>query len=132
MKVYRYATKEEVERVLCGDLSSVGTVYQKIDCNTHKYKDNIKYLHFFKKITGIDDVKKLRDNNKTYYICEYDIPLIVLLIGRGTGYYDTRGYENDVKTQVEYIVPVETIKPQWLKKYIIDNVETTSETETTF
>ena len=57
------------------------------------------------------------------YICEYEIPMIVLLLGRGLGYYPSSGYDCGHESEVEYIIPNHIIKSKWLKKYYLENNE---------
>ena len=124
MKVYRYATKREIDNILNGKLDKIGHTFSKSKCNTHNYRNKIKYLHFFKKVDSIDKIKSLRKGSKDqYYICEYDIPMLVLMIGRGVGYYSPKGYKHGNATKhVEYIVPISNFKIEWLKNYILDDI----------
>ncbi len=133
IKVFRYATKEEVDLILQGRILDVGGYCEKTNCNTHRYKCDTKYLHFFKKISSIEEIKCLkRGKKRTYYICEYDIPMLVLMFGRGVGYYNSKGLYKNLTSHVEYIVPVEYMRTEWLKMYKIDNFEKSNEKEMTF
>ena len=131
MKVYRYATKDEIDNILNGNISQIGKIYEKRNCNTHNYKEGVKYLHFYKNIKSILEIKKLRKSkSKTFCICEFDIPMVVLMLGKGVGYYNASGYDVDLNSHAEYIVPVEQMKKKWLKNYKVDEVFKLSDNET--
>lgn len=116
MIVYRYSSPTELNNIINCKLDCVGSCFERSDVNTHRYKKNIKYLHFFKDLKAISEIKKVRQDN-VYYICKYDIPIITLMLGRGYGYYEGRGYKYDNSTIKEYIVPVDKFSPKWLVDY---------------
>lgn len=121
MKVYRYANEKELQAILKDDKENIGRIFVNSGTNTHKYNPSKKYLHFFKKFSSIKEIQCLyRDNECKYFICEYDIPLIVLMLGRGKGFYTPSGYDVDVNKCLEYIVPIDKFKSCWLKKYFPD------------
>ena len=124
MKVYRYLSQTELDNILSGNISEIGQEYsnekyKKI--NTHKYKENVKYLHFFKHKEDISKIKnaKFLPPNK-YYICEFDIPILILLKGMGQGHYDGQGYSEPTKSVREYKIPNTAIKREYLKFYMRD------------
>ena len=46
--------------------------------------------------------------------------MLVLMMGRGVGYYDESGYDVLISKHKEYIVPVYKFKIEWLKAYSLD------------
>lgn len=120
MKVYRYTTAEELNNILQNKTEDIGHSYIRNPSNTHRYKTNKKYLHFFKKKESIDYIKQFKRNEGTFYICEYDIPMLVLMMGRGVGIYRPLNYDDYMHRHVEYIVSVENFDPSWLKSYELD------------
>ncbi|MBE7076504.1 MAG: hypothetical protein E7374_01265 [Clostridiales bacterium] len=124
MKVYRYLTREELEFIISGRLEEIGREYSIAnfhEINTHKYKDGIRYLHFF---WNKDSIKLAQDLHKydpfTYYICTFNIPSHLLIRFRGKGFYASSGYEFDREIAVEFAIPVEKFKTEFLKSYTLD------------
>lgn len=124
MIVYRYVSQAELDLILSGNITCLGNANCCADfsyCNTHKYKSGVKYLHFFRneKILYVlqKDYKSAEGN---YYICKFDIPLVVLLSGVGFGYYDCSGYTMDFEKLLEFAIKTDRIKPEWFKGYKLD------------
>lgn len=117
MKVYRYTSIEELQYVLSGENDNLGRYFIRSACNTHRYNKNKKYLHFFKHEESIEEIKRINRRNNEYYLCVYDIPKLVLLAGRGYGYYSGHGYKDDRSKLIEYIIPNDRFKSQWLISY---------------
>ena len=123
MKVYRYLSQWELCAILTGNMSIVGHKYNNDafkDVNSHRYKKNEKYLHFFadkKDMRLIKKVDFLRDAD--YYECEFDIPWYVLIKGMGLGYYEGSGYNDEIA--VEYKVPTRYLKKEYLVSYTLDS-----------
>lgn len=122
MKVYRYVSEDELKCILNENISEIGHSFDKnkIACNNHKYKQGVKYLHFFSSKSSIEYFKKLNYTNGVHYICEFNIPLKVLIKGIGKGYYDIGGMDFITIPQREFIVPVSEFRKEWLKSYIKD------------
>ena len=121
MSVYRYLSVNELKNIQLNNTSDIGSVYNDDDykrVNTHRYKYGVKYLHFFK---NKKDVKKMKTMNYLpygdYYICEFDIPIFLLLSGFGYGYYGLKG---EVKL-TEFKMPSCYMKSRYLKSYTYDN-----------
>lgn len=120
MRVYRYLSKNELNALLAGDFDKVGQVYNKNEMsriNSHKYKESVRYLHFFK---NEDDIAYVRNAGflpyGDYYVCTFDIPLFILLFGIGEGYY---GYNGALKA-TEFIVPADLMKTKYLRDFKLD------------
>lgn len=121
MLVYRYLSKRELDAFEQGDIDSVGAEYfnKKQDFNnTHKYREGVKYLHFFKNVKDIKHIREVRDDNKEHFLCQFDMPFLTLLMHSGTGYYSSSGYDIDYETVKEYAVPTDDVKAEYLKGYI--------------
>ena len=85
MKVYRLCRKEEIISILKNqNFDGVGQeCIQDETINTHKYKNDKKYLHFFPKFDDLLYLNTTEDN----YICTYDIPDSILDKTKGIGKY---------------------------------------------
>ena len=85
MKVYRLCRKEEIISILKNqNFDGVGQeCIQDETINTHKYKNDKKYLHFFPKF---DDLLYL-NTTEGHYICIYDIEDEILEQTKGIGKY---------------------------------------------
>ncbi len=118
MLVYRICDKEEVKKIINGisfdDIGNCFTVNS--DLNTHQYKSDIRYLHFFK---NYDSVFYLNVTNG-YYICTYNIPEEILDLYSGIGLYRDRLFFKSLEEVPEYAVPSNEIKSNYLER--IDKV----------
>ena len=85
MKVYRLCRQEEIEKIFNDKgFQNVGQeCIQDKTINSHLYKENQKYLHFFPKF---DDLLYL-NTTEGNYICTYDIPDDILRARKGIGKY---------------------------------------------
>ena len=85
MKVYRLCRKEEIFSILKNqNFEGVGQeCIQDETINTHKYKNDKKYLHFLPKF---DDLLYL-NTTEGNYICTYDIQDEILDQTKGIGKY---------------------------------------------
>ena len=112
MIVYRYLGARELKEILAGHNETIGKTFSRKffrRSNSHKYKDGVRYLHFFQ---NKDDIEKIKfehsDASIQFYICEFDIPK--KLLKKGTGRYDNkRGYEHFVEKTKEYILPAKDL-----------------------
>lgn len=123
MKVYRYLGARELGEILKGDNSNIGKPFSRNffrRSNSHRYKQGIRYLHFFQNKKDISRIKiEHRDINIDFYICEFDIPK--KMMKKGVGRYDcSRGYEQFVEKAREYILPAQDFDCSWLQSYEID------------
>ena len=123
MLVYRLCKKEEIEEILNSkNYKKVGKSF-KINnkLNMHKYIENKKYLHFFKRKDSILYLNTI----KGYYICTYDIPYKLLEFTFGLGYYlDKINFK--ISEQVEeYAIPSDYMLFEYLVKVdeIIDDID---------
>ena len=124
MVVYRYLSKRELDAFTEGDMSKVGAEYfetEKSISNTHKYKEGVKYLHFFQSLKDLKHIEKVRDRNKEHFVAQFDIPILTLLSCAGKGYYPASGYDLDCEVVREYAIPVENIRPSFLEGYVSAN-----------
>ena len=121
MVVYRYLSKRELDAFVEGDMESVGAEYyesEKRFSNTHKYKEGVKYLHFFQSLGDLKHIAKVRDQNKEHFVAQFDIPIMTLIRCAGKGYYETSGYDVSFESVREYAIPVEDIRPSFLDGYV--------------
>lgn len=126
MKVYRYINEVELNKILSGDIQGLGNVFRKngvmpVRRNSLRYKADEKYLHFYKRYDGMQfsryRYKQLPGN---FYFCTFNIPIIQLITHQGEGYYETKGYDEDVHVEQEFTIPAHKFKPEWLVKYELD------------
>ena len=121
MRVYRYLCEEELQSILDGSMNKVGTTKINNASNTHHYKPGVKYLHFFKNLEDLHDIRMIKKYNKNnFYVGLFDIPLPTLLMNMGKGYYEAHGYDMDRVTIREYAIPADKIKPEYLVFYMQD------------
>ena len=121
MRVYRYMCEEELASILDGSMNRVGTTKINNASNTHHYKPGVKYLHFFKNLEDLQDIRMIKKYNKNvFYVGLFDIPLPTLLLNSGKGYYEPHGYDSDRVIIKEYAVPADKIKPEYLVFYMQD------------
>jgi len=122
MKVYRYLSENELNTMLENQVDKLGRSFCRSRSNTHKYKKGERYIHFFKNFKSLSNMRRLRSSyNEVYYYCEFDIPMLILMAGRGLGYYNS-SYRWGVKEKcIEYIVPSKYFKKSWLVSYIKEN-----------
>ena len=124
MKVYRYLTEEELNMFQNGDISNAGSLYEQTiykGKNTHKYKPDTRYLHFFKNKEDIAKVKELhKESFSDYYICDFNIPITTLIRHMGHGYYNGHGYDCDHEKVFEFAIPVDKISCDYLNSYEFD------------
>ena len=122
MKLVRYLSENELMAFKNGDISNIGCEY--VDrksfkrVNSHKYKKGVKYLHFFFNMKNIKLVRLanfLKQDN--YYICEFDIPLLVILPYIGKGRYEDSGYKYDSAEVYEVALPAKKMKLEYLISY---------------
>ncbi len=119
MIVYRICRKKEFERIMnnksFANIGSICTENPKI--NSHKYKNNEKYLHFFKSYDSVFYLYVTTDN----YICTYDIPNELLKKNMGVGYYLDRIYMEKLESVAEYAIPSREIQFSYLQR--VDKVK---------
>lgn len=126
MRVYRYLSKTELDAILEGRIEDIGQFYTRHnhqEINTHHYKDNVRYLHFFKNKDNIKYIKRVDflpfDD---YYIGEFNIPALQLIQSVGFGYYAESGYKyGDVSKVMEFALPVDKMKREYLINYSLIN-----------
>ena len=74
IKVYRYLPKNELIKMINGDTENIGSFYEKSSLsNTHNYKPNKKYLHFFKNINDLGIINQL--NIRKYHCSDISVIL---------------------------------------------------------
>jgi len=119
MKVYRFLFEDELKKILNKETTKIGSVYNakksKILYNTFRYKEGVKYLHFFKDKKDCVLARNLHsDNTQKAYICTFDIPTIFLLVHSGTGYYPPHGYDMDYESVREFAIKSSSFNTKWL------------------
>lgn len=122
MLVYRYLCEEELNQIIKGDIQNIGNEYWHTGVsNTHSYHKGTKYLHFLKRLEDLDEIRKIKRNEEgNFFICQFDISRIKLLLCGGNGYYEPQGYKVDYTQIREYAVPTKDIKKENLKLFIKD------------
>lgn len=126
MRVYRYLSREELLNIRHNRVFLIGTRFetQNNGKNTHKYNSYHKYLHFYKSVNGMQEIRTLyREYSQDFYFCAFEIPTHILLSHRGKGFYPPHGYDEPVSTEIEYAIPVEEFKPDWLSSYVLDSTK---------
>jgi len=125
MIVYRVCREDEYNQIFGNsDFSNIGNYFDDQETkkiNTHKYKENTRYLHFFLNLK--EGVQYLLINEGTY-ICKYDIPDEILKQCEGFGYYvDMNNYYR--QEMIEYAIESKRIKFDYLKQviYISEYIE---------
>lgn len=111
MRVYRISNRVEVATILeTENLSLIGRNFKNESKNNHNYLQEKRYVHFFK-----DEVSILYLSSRIKrYLCTYDIPEEILKKYEGIGYYmDHINFRNQEKV-VEYAVPSDEIKFEYL------------------
>lgn len=90
MLVYRICDKEEIDKLFENyNIEDIGfkivdkNYYGVYKPNNHKYKNNKKYLHFFKDLENIFYLSTKKDR----YICTYEIDDKILNKTKGIGKY---------------------------------------------
>ena len=123
MKVYRYLSERELNNILNKDTSQIGArfAWHNLGVNTHEYKHDENYLHFFKNKESMDEIREMyRYYPQNFYLCEFEIPKLVLYFAAGTGYYKAHGYDFESTELTEYAIRVSKFNPNWLKEYTLD------------
>lgn len=118
MLVYRICDEEEIKKIVNGiSFHDIGYYFTlNPDLNTHQYKSNIKYLHFFE---SYDSIFYLNVTNG-YYICTYNIPNEILDLYSGMGLYLDRLFFKSLEEVPEYAIPSDEVKNNYLER--IDKV----------
>lgn len=124
MKVYRYVSKNELNYILNGQYEKLGTIcYGEDLSNTHLYKKDQRYIHFFKNKKSIEYIHKVF-RGQDLYVCTFNIPVSVLIKSVGLGKYDVgRGYDNNTVTLIEFAVEVNKFRKEWLIDYSMYGLE---------
>lgn len=122
MKVYRYLSENELNYIQSDDVDNIGSTYNDgafKRVNTHKYREGVKYLHFYK---NKEDIRHVQSSDflpsGKYYICEFDIPFYILMFGYGQGYYGKYGRCDYSVT--EFKIPSSLMKSKYLKNFELD------------
>lgn len=120
MIVYRYLSDRELHNIQSGNLKDIGAYYrnEKVGYNSHNYREDEKYIHFFKDKNSMEHIKSLySDYSGDFYFCTFDIPVVKLLLHSGMGCYDGHGYDTECDYEREFALPVSQFKSKWLKDY---------------
>ena len=119
MRVYRYLDENEFKHIVQGDTENIGSFFANQSANTHRYKENVRYLHFFKNLNDFQYIQNLKESTKMY-LCEFDIPLKILFTHFGIGYYVPSGYDCDYNSIYEFAIPSKLFNSSFLRSYAID------------
>ena len=107
MRVYRVCDEKEVKTILKDrSLKNVGNVFTVDEkLNTHKYKEGVKYMHFFREYGDVFYF----DSKDRNYICSYEIPREILKPREGVGYYLDRELFRTWEKVEEFAVEVDLL-----------------------
>lgn len=114
MKVFRLCKISEIDSILkTHSFSDVGFVKNRdAKLNNHPYEKNYAYLHFF---LNLEDIFYLNPK-EGYFICTYEIPTDILEKYQGIGYYLDYVFYREMKKVLEYAIPIQQIKFDYLEK----------------
>lgn len=105
--VYRFCSENELNCLENNNKDGLGNYFVSFpkQPNTHKYKKDEKYLHFF---DNKDDAKSSLPDlpGEKSFLCSFQIASSVLKECKGFGYYSPRGYDEDYIKVKEYAIPV--------------------------
>lgn len=115
MEVYRYLTMDEILDYVNGRFEKIGRVYAgKNASNSHRYKPNTPYVHFFKTLKDLEAVKRAVPKDGEMLIAKFDIPFLTLVKHMGVGYYEPSGYDTDCDVIREFAIPTSKLKREFL------------------
>lgn len=114
MKVYRLCNNDEIKSILKNrNFNTVGQNFEiNPEKNTHKYLQDIEYLHFFKKPISLLYLSLLKGK----YICVYNIPDNILQQYEGTGLYLDFIFFRNLHELKEYAVPCGKLKLSYIER----------------
>jgi len=114
MIVYRICSKDEIEMIFRDKLfHNIGNFFEiNKNTNTHLYKNNKKYIHFFKDFNSIFYL----DTTPDMFICTYDIPNYLLGKHYGEGFYLDCFNCRSLQKVSEYAIENEFINFNYLLK----------------
>jgi len=120
MIVYRLCKEDEYSAIFKNsDFSNLGNSFKPWVLNTHKYIEGIKYMHFF----AAKDSLFYLSLNQGKYVCIYDIPDDILVMGDGFGYYmDYINFRNMDKVR-EFALPSLMVRFEYLRTVLKINRE---------
>ncbi len=124
MEVYRYISEEELNKIKADDMKTLGRIYNEgCESNTHKYRQDVYYVHFFKSLKNIQRIQMINQYRPGKYIAKFDIPFSLIIRSMGFGYYKSpkysSGYDYLVDKVFELAVESEKLKPS----YFVDAVK---------
>ena len=115
MEVYRYLTMDEILDYVNGRFDQIGCFYtEKSVHNSHRYKPNQKYVHFFKNLNDLEVIQRFKGRKGDMLIAKFDIPFTTLVKHMGVGYYESSGYDIDHETIREFAIPTSKLKKNYL------------------
>lgn len=115
MKIYRYVTQEELD-MMKEKSPELGKTYGNDQLNDFRYKEGVKYLHFFKKKKSIKYIKELyKGKNNTFYVCTFNVPFSTLMFHSACGYYYDRE-KKDCTHVKEYAIYAKKFQPEWIEE----------------
>jgi len=122
MLVYRICTQDELSILLNERSLDNVAMYCEIDdrVNTHKYKKDKKYIHFFSEYGDVF----YYDSKERRFICTYDISEDILENSKGIGYYLDRYLLRYIQKVPEYAVESDLVSFDDLKlvEEMTDNI----------
>ena len=114
MEVFRYLTLEEILDYVNGRFDKIGRSFSRGEAhNTHRYKPDQKYVHFFKNIRDLETMQRFKGHDQEMLIAKFDIPFSTLVKHMGVGYYESRGYDTDRDTVREFAIPTSKLKEHY-------------------
>ena len=113
MEVFRLCRQDEIKKILTQkSFANVGqTCRNNPELNSHNYRANVKYLHFFKDKTDL----LYLNTTAGRFICTYDIPEKLLKQTAGQGKYKDYIAFKTLCNVDEYAIPVNHLKFEHLQ-----------------
>lgn len=117
--VYRFLSQKEFDCWLAGDKSGISSpchLNELPSGNMHKYKEGVKYVHFFENILDAPTILQIMDMDSDH-LCKFKIDIEVLENYQGYGKYIDMDGEFALLT--EYAIPLDEVDPSSLYEYRI-------------
>lgn len=117
MLVYRVMKEKRFNEMMNGDTQNLGNYFSREkNRNRHKYKEDVKYLHFFKRKGAYENYFRsigYKPEGK-YMLVTFNIPFRKLILHSAKGFYFPIGYDCDYIVEREYALPVDNFNLNWI------------------
>ena len=120
MIIYRYLTKDELEILQSGKGRQLSDELSQINLeNSKKYRNDAKYLHFFKNLKDLPKVQEIEKGSDRKYIGVFDLPLRLAITGDGVGKYCDKA-KVDIAPIKEIAIVSKFLKASNFIDYVLD------------